>query len=515
VQHRFLMAPIIFGGAALLLAQTTPPSSTAPAPSWGTSPAQALAAFSKLYAANCAGCHGENLEGGRGPALTPALLSELSDDKIHATIENGVPASGMPPFKGVLSDAELWQMVNFLRFKTAPAPAPSAAATPIDPVGLVIHSKKQTVKLEAVASGLDTPWALAFLPDGRMLVTERPGRLRIIDKQGHLLSEAVSGLPQPWVRQDGGYFDVAVHPDYKRNGWVYLSYSEVAPGYTVKPEELAWTGFGSTSRRIDPPSMTVLLRGRIDKQNRWVDNQVIFRAPMSVYTRDGSHYGSRFLFDRKGHVFYSLGERGDMTNAQRLDTPLGKIHRINDDGTVPKDNPFVNTPGAIPTIWSYGHRNPEGLTFDPVTGLFWESEHGPVGGDEINIVEKGHNYGWGVVTMGSQPGISEREAPGMDPPIAFYTPTIAPSGITFNTGNRYPGWKNNLFVAGLAGQQLRRLEVNGRTIVDQEIIFQRLGRTRAVYTGPDGLLYVLVHTQPRPNSSEPPRGWVFRLVPQS
>jgi len=262
----------------------------------------------------------------------------------------------------------------------------------------------------------------------------------------------------------------------------------------------------------------VLIRGKIDRNNRWTDNQVIFRGPTDIYRRDGAHYGSRFLFDRSGHLFYSLGERGEMSLAQRLDSPLGKIHRVNDDGSVPGDNPFVNTPGAIKTIWSYGHRNPEGLAFDPTTGLLWESEHGPVGGDEINIIERGHNYGWGVVSMGSQPGISRREAPGMDPPIAYYTPTIAPSGIAFYTGSRYPGWKNNLFVAGLAGQQLRRIEVNGRKVVSQEVVFQRFGRTRAVYTGPDGLLYVLLQRLTGPGTglpfSAPPVGWVIKLVPQ-
>jgi glucose/arabinose dehydrogenase len=302
-----------------------------------------------------------------------------------------------------------------------------------------------------------------------------------------------------------------VDPDYRRDGWVYLSYSEVLPGYVVTPEEAATPGRGV--KRVDPPSMTVLIRGKIDRQNRWTDSQIVFRAPASFYTREGSHYGSRFLFDGKGHLFFSLGERGDMTQAQRLDSPLGKIHRINTDGTVPADNPFVKMPGAIPTIWSYGHRNPQGMMFDPVTGLLWETEHGPIGGDEVNIIEKGHNYGWGVVSMGSQPGIDKREAPGMEPPITYYTPSIAPSGSTFYTGNRYPAWKNNLFVAGLAGQ-LRRIEVNGRKITAQEIVFQHLGRTRAVYTGPDGFLYVLVHRFVRPDGKTPPQGWLLRLQPE-
>ena len=262
--------------------------------------------------------------------------------------------------------------------------------------------------------------------------------------------------------------------------------------------------------------MTILIRGKIDNDNRWIDEQLIYRAPSELYTPSGSHYGTRFLFDRNGHVFYSLGERGDMTNAHDLSKPLGKIHRVNDDGSIPKDNPFVNTPNALPSIWSYGHRNPQGLTWDP-SGLLWESEHGPTGGDEINIIEKGKNYGWGVISMGVQNGISERSHEGMEQPIAYFTPTIAPSGIGFYTGSKYPGWKNNLFVAALAGPQLRRMEISGRKVTHQEVVFEQFGRVRAVTTGPDGLLYVLLQNPTGSGTglglaaSTP--GMVIRLVP--
>jgi glucose/arabinose dehydrogenase len=260
----------------------------------------------------------------------------------------------------------------------------------------------------------------------------------------------------------------------------------------------------------------VLIRGRI-RNNAWVDTQVLFRAPVSLYTPSGAHYGSRFLFDGKGHVFFSLGERGEMANAQNLSSPLGKIHRINDDGSTPTDNPFVKTPGAIPTIWSYGHRNPQGLAWDPVTGALWESEHGPTAGDEINIIEKGKNYGWGVISMGIQPGITKTSEPGMEQPIVYFTPTIAPSGINFYRGSRYPGWKNNLFVAALAGEQLRRLEIGGRKVVSQEVLFNQYGRTRAVVTGPDGLLYALIQNPTGSGTgvslSAATPGIVVRLVP--
>jgi glucose/arabinose dehydrogenase len=239
---------------------------------------------------------------------------------------------------------------------------------------------------------------------------------------------------------------------------------------------------------------------------------VLFRAKPEWYSSTNAHYGSRFIFDKQGHLFYTLGEKNNMVNAQDLSNPLGKIHRINADGSVPKDNPFVDTPGAIPTIWSYGHRNPQGLAWDPVTGKLWESEHGPQGGDEINIIEKGHNYGWGVITMGVQPGITERAHEGMEQPVVYYTPTIAPSGITFYTGNQYPQWKNNLFVSALGGQQLRRLEIDGDKVTHQEQVFNQFGRVHDVIVGPDGYLYVTLQLPGQVLSASTP-GMIARLIP--
>ena len=321
--------------------------------------------------------------------------------------------------------------------------------------------------------------------------------------------------------------DVAIHPQYAKNGWIYLAYTEVVPGYVAPPPAPAPADPAPARRRAreggrggppSPPSMTVFVRGKIDKSNHWVEEQVLYRAPPDLYTPSGSHYGTRFLFDKAGHLFYSLGERGDMANAQDLSKPLGKIHRVNDDGSIPKDNPFVNTPNALPSIWTYGHRNPQGLAWD-AAGLLWESEHGPTGGDEINIIEKGKNYGWGVISMGLQNGITERSHEGMEQPIVYYTPTIAPSGIAFYSGTKYPAWKNNLFVAALAGQQLRRLEISGRKVIRQEVVFEQFGRVRAVTTGPDGLLYVLLQNPTGSGTglglaaSTP--GMVIRLVPAS
>jgi glucose/arabinose dehydrogenase len=263
--------------------------------------------------------------------------------------------------------------------------------------------------------------------------------------------------------------------------------------------------------------MTVFIRGRINARNEWVDTQEIFRAPYSLYTPSGSHYGTRMVFDKQGFLYFSIGERGQQTNAQNLSIPLGKIHRVKDDGSIPADNPFVNTPGAIKTLWTIGNRNAEGLSYDPRTGLLWESEHGPTGGDEINVIVKGHNYGWGVASMGVQPGITKQHAEGMDDPVAYYTPTQAPSGINFYSGTKYPGWKNSLFVSMLAGQNLRRLEVKDGKVLSQEVIFNQFGRTRHVITGPDGLLYILIQNPTGGNTgvslSATTPGMVIRLVP--
>jgi aldose sugar dehydrogenase len=481
-------------------------------------------AMATLFASTCAPCHGSDLAGGRAPTLfSERLLASNDDDALVAKIRDGVPNTAMVSFKSSLDDQQIWQLVAYIR-TTAASLKDKPVFVP-DPNNQVIKSEKQTFRIEVVTPGLETPWGLAFLPDGRLLVTERPGRLRIIEK-GKLLPEPVQGTPKVWERQDAGMLDVAVHPQYAKTGWIYLAYTEVVPGYVAPPPaepaaapaDPAATGARGRGRggSPSPPSMTVFVRGKIDKSNHWVEEQVIYRAPSELYTPSGSHYGARFLFDKAGHVFYSLGERGDMTNAQDLSKPLGKIHRVNDDGSIPKDNPFVNTPNALPSIWTYGHRNPQGLTWDPA-GLLWESEHGPTGGDEINIIDKGKNYGWGVISMGVQNGISERSHEGMEQPIVYFTPTIAPSGIAFYTGSKYPGWKNNLFVAALAGQQLRRLETSGRKVTHQEVVFEQFGRVRAVTTGPDGLLYVLLQNPTGSGTglglaaSTP--GMVIRLVP--
>jgi aldose sugar dehydrogenase len=476
-----------------------------------------------LFTERCAGCHGAGIEGGRAPSLFDDVWTRATDDEgLRKVIHDGVQGTEMVPFAATLNDQQIWQLVAYIRTQAATLKGkPTYVA---DPDGQVIKSEKQTFKIEVVARNIETPWGLAFLPDGRLLITERPGRVRIVEK-GKLLPDAVKGTPKVWEKQDGGLLDVEVHPQYSTNGWIYLSYAETVPGYVAPPPAEAPAAGASSAPAAaappqggrgrggppDPPSMTVIVRGKIDKNNEWTDQQVIFRGAPEVYSSTNAHYGSRFTFDKQGHLFYTLGEKNNPALAQDLSSPLGKIHRVNDDGSVPKDNPFVGKAGALPTIWSYGHRNPQGLAWDP-EGKLWESEHGPQGGDEINIIEPGHNYGWGAITMGVDPRVTERTHEGMEQPIVYYTPTIAPSGIVFYTGTKYPQWKNNLFVSALAGQQLRRLEVSGRKVTAQEQVVNQFGRVHDVVIGPDGYLYITLQL-PGQSLSQSTPGMVARLIP--
>ena len=447
-----------------------------------TAPGEGAAA--KLAADLCASCHGDDLRGGRAASLLDETWAfGGSDADLAASIRDGRPGTLMPPFKAALDEQQIRSLVVLIRelAEKARVEAPKAPAEPFDAVR---RSERHAFRLETVADGLDTPWGLEFLPDGRILVTERPGRLRIVTPGG-ALGEPIRGVPRVWVRQDGGLLDVALHPDYARNGWIYLGYSTQGTGET---------------------SATAVVRGRI-RDGAWVDQEFVYRPAPDAYGPANDHYGLRFLFDRAGHLFYSIGERGRPDDAQSLASPNGKIHRVLDDGSAPKDNPFVGRPGAVPTIWSYGHRNPQGLAFHPVTGELWASEHGPRGGDELNRIEGGRNYGWPVVTYGinydGTPISARTEQEGMESPVVQWTPSLAVCGMAFYTGERFPGWKSDLFVGGLVGKQLRRLVIENGRVTHQEILFRGLGRVRDVVDGPDGYLYVALN-QP---------GRIVRLVP--
>jgi glucose/arabinose dehydrogenase len=445
----------------------------------------------------CAGCHGEWGQGASASSLVDGeWIHGGGDEDIAASIRDGRPGTAMVGFGEILEEDQVPLLVWLLR--TAERYVAESSRPLVEADGVVIESEKQTVRLEVVVRELFVPWALEFAPDGSLLVSDRHGELWVVE-DGQRRDEPVKGTPTPWVRQDGGFLDIALHPEYAKNGWVYLAYSAPGPDNDV-----------DSLRDPRNTSMTVILRGRI-RGNEWTDEQVLFDAP-DLYGPENLHYGSRFLFDGQGKLLYSIGDRGRKADAQDLSSPLGKVHRVNDDGTPAADNPFAGREDALPTIWSFGHRNPQGFARDPRTGDLWESEHGPIGGDELNVVEPGKNYGWPVISDGVEPGTTEKRREGMEPPIVSWSPAIAPSSLHFYTGDRYPGWKNSLFLATLAGRALRRFEVDGRQVTHEEVVFEEFGRVRDVTTGPDGLLYVALERRQGFETKEP-LGLVMRLVP--
>ncbi|CAM5765221.1 PQQ-dependent sugar dehydrogenase [Bosea minatitlanensis] len=332
-------------------------------------------------------------------------------------------------------------------------------------------SSAGALAVETVAGGLEHPWGLAFLPDGRMLVTERPGRLRIVDAKG-ALSRPIAGVPSVMARGQGGLLGIALDPDFARNRLVYLSFAEPRSG-----------GNG-----------TSVARGRLNEQGTALTEvKVIFRQMPTVASN--LHFGSRLVFDRTGALFVTVGERFTQRDqAQNPANDLGKIIRIRPDGGIPADNP--KKPGWAPEIWSIGHRNVQGAALHPQTGQLWTAEHGARGGDEINTPKAGLNYGWPVITYGvdySGAKIGEGTAkPGMEQPLFYWDPSIAPSGAAFYTGSAWPQWKNSLFVGALAGSLLARLSTEGEKVTGEERLLTDIGaRIRDVVQGPDGLLYLL------------------------
>jgi glucose/arabinose dehydrogenase len=350
-------------------------------------------------------------------------------------------------------------------------------------------------RVVTVVDGLIQPWSIAFLPGGDALITERPGRLRIL-RQGKLMPQAVEGIPKVFHSGQGGLLEVMPHPNFASNRLLYISYSK--PGAT------------------DSDSRTALIRGRFEN-DQLTDVKEIFDA----VSKGRGHYSGKIAFDKNGYLFLSLGDRqvapeGNLEAhpAQDLSNHHGKIVRLHDDGRVPADNPFVNRAGAKPEIWSYGHRNVQGLSIHPETGDLWADEHGPQGGDELNLIQPGKNYGWPVIGYGVnyQTGLaihSGTHRQGMEQPMRVWVPSIGISGLMIYTGDRFPQWRGNLFIGGMAGQQLSRLTMNGPRVVNEETLVQQRGRIRDIRQGPDGHIYLV--TDDRDGKPTP----VLRVEPVS
>ncbi len=453
----------------------------------GTAPADAERFDARrTYENLCASCHGMKGQGGTAPSMLGRdALKHPTADGMFGIIKDGNDLGGMPGYGEALSDPEIRALVIYIRElrerharAEAPTPEPDSAG--------VYESQHHRFRSEVVADGLATPWSMAVLPDGRFLVCEKRGTLRLVNTDGSVHAEPITGTPAVFTQNQGGLLEVALHPGYETpgNAWVYLGFSDIK------------------RRGGRDVSMTKIVRGRIDfARHRWVDEEMIYEAEARHYMPTRHHFGVRLVFD-DGYVYFPIGDRGRQDMAQDLTVPNGKFHRVHDDGRIPTDNPFVGHPqhpDALPTIWTYGNRNPQGAAQHPATGALWSTEHGPRGGDELNVIEPGVNYGWPVITYGMNytgtPITEKTAAPGMAQPVHHWTPSIAVCGIEFVTGDAFPNWENDLLVTGLAKQTVRRLRLDGNTLIEEEEIIRDRGRVRDVHLGPRGEVYV-VFNQP-------------------
>jgi len=340
---------------------------------------------------------------------------------------------------------------------------------PLAKLSHTTQTDKMVIKVDTLHTGLQNPWGITWISEGKMLLTERKGEI-LIFKDDKYTGQKVTGLPAMYVTGQAGLMDISTHPNYAQNGWIYIAYA--------KP--------------VNNGGATTIARFKLNGNAVSSLEELIVTTPE---WKGGTHYGSRIVFDNQNHLYFSNGERGSQNNAQDLSNSHGKIHRIHDDGRIPADNPFLSTPGAITSIWTYGNRNPQGLFFDKATNRLWEVEHGPKGGDELNILEKGKNYGWPVITYGinynGTPITDITEKEGMEQPVKYWVPSIATCGMTLIQGDRYPAWKGNILVAALAGTHIARVELNGGKPVGEEKLLQGIGRVRQVAQSPEGYIYAI------------------------
>lgn len=342
-------------------------------------------------------------------------------------------------------------------------------ADSISELKFTTKTEQMTIKVDTLHTSFQNPWGMTWLGDGRMLVTERKGEI-LIFKDDKFTGQKVQGLPAVYANGQAGLLDITVHPDHAQNGWIYISYAKPIPG----------------------GGATAVARFKLIGNTVSGFEDLIVTTPAS---NSGAHYGSRIVFDNQKFLYFTNGERGSQNNAQNLSNSHGKVHRIHDDGRIPTDNPFINTSNAISSIWTYGNRNPQGMIYDKANNRIWSVEHGPKGGDELNLIEKGKNYGWPVITFGQNyngtpiTNITEKE--GMEQPVKHWTPSIATCGMMLVTSDQYPAWKGNILVAALAGTHIARIEMNGTRAVGEEKLLPGIGRVRQVSQSPDGFIYAI------------------------
>lgn len=440
-----------------------------------------------LYQQYCATCHGADLKGGNSGSLVDGIWQfGAADSYKFRNVKFGIPHLGMPSYGAALKDDEIKAIMQFV----SDSEKSSGAVKPA--IVKEMETLDYKLNVEVFAEGLEIPWAIDFLDPTTALITEKPGRLRVVTK-GKLQSEPVKNIPKVLNEGQGGLMDVAVDPDYIKNGWIYLAYSHVLDKPAAGQDRLG--------------AMTRIVRGKIEN-NTWTNEQVLFEAPHDTYRTTRHHYGCRIVFDKKGFLYFAIGERGIGKEAQDITLPNGKTHRINKDGSIPADNPFANNAKAIKSIYSYGNRNIQGMAIHPVTDELWATEHGPMGGDELNLIKTGKNYGWPEISYGiNYDGkiITEfTHKSGMEQPNLYWRPSIAVCGLDFYTGDLFAKWKNKLLVGALKYEEVRLLDIENDRVTHDEVILKGQGRVRDVQTGPDGAIYVVLNDP----------GIVLKLMPK-
>lgn len=431
------------------------------------------------YKTYCAGCHGEKMNA----FVDRQWKNGNKPEDLVKTIKYGIVDAGMPAYEVTFTETQLNQLVSYIQ--TGIANVDRYNFGPEKMTSNISVSQEYTIRVDTVVYGIEVPWGISVMEDGSMLYTERNGTLTLLDKNKK--ATKIEGVPKVRNKGQGGLLDIELHPNFKTNKMVYLSYSKAK---TIDGKELG---------------TTAVVRAKL-VDNKLTNVEEIWEA--LPYVAAYHHYGSRLEFDKNGLLFIAIGDRGDHDHhPQFKENYPGKIHRIKDDGSIPSDNPFVNTPGAIPSIYSLGNRNCQGFAINPKDNVLWESEHGPRGGDEVNIILPGHNYGWPVVSYGINYNgttfTDKTKMEGMDEPILYWVPSIAPSGMTFVKGDKYPAWKGDVMVGSLRFNYLNRCIVEGNKIVGEEILLKNIGRMREVVMGQDGFLYVGVENP----------GAIYRLVP--
>ncbi|MEN8117622.1 MAG: PQQ-dependent sugar dehydrogenase [Bacteroidota bacterium] len=439
-----------------------------------------------LYEKNCAICHGADLSGGLGTSLVDGVWQYGAEDGyIFRNIKFGMAHLGMPSFEKTMEDSEIRAIVKYIRESENKAGVKKPA------VVKEFETFDYDIRAEIFADGLEIPWAIDFIDKKTALITERPGRLRIVEN-GNLLPEPVKNTPKVLHEGQGGLLDVAVDPDYDANGWIYLAYSHVLENVAGEKR---------------PPAMTRIVRGKIENHT-WVNQEILFEAPHETYRTTRHHYGCRIVFDPWGYLYFTIGDRGAGYQAQDNTLPNGKVHRIQKDGGIPENNPFLAEEDAMPSLFSLGNRNIQGMAIHPETGQLWTTEHGPMGGDELNLIQAGKNYGWETITYGKNYDgtiiTEETHKSGMEQPNLYWKPSIAVCGLDFYRGNLFKKWTNKLLVGALKYEEVRLLSLEKDRVMHDEVILKGQGRVRDVSTGPDGAIYVVLNNP----------GMVLKLTPK-